>query len=220
MVTKVVGCAVKVIAVVFTTVMAPVLVSLTVRDLQREDARPCPEVRKPLPKKEAPRLASDSRPAQPPSPQVVQAHRPQCQPGAKPASSPQPLETIQIIVQGVGRTPGEASQDALRTAVGQALAAQVDAETWARSGRAILDVVLRNCGGIILSWKELKATKEWKLTGPWHHREVAVTLDRRALVGRLRAVLVPGESHSPPGVETRRSAGAVKSVRKKRGQDL
>jgi hypothetical protein len=29
-------------------------------------------------------------------------------------------------------------------------------------------------------------------------------------VGRLRAVLVPGESHSPPGVETRRSAGAVR----------
>jgi hypothetical protein len=113
-----------------------------------------------------------------------------------PSSPLQPVEIIQIIVQGVGRTPAEAFQDALRTAVRQALAAQVDATTWARSGPAIFDGVMRNCR-VILSWKEIKATKEWRLTGPWHHQEVAVTLDRRALVERLRAVLLPGDAHSP-----------------------
>jgi hypothetical protein len=56
---------------------------------------------------------------------------------------------------------------------------------------------LRNHNGLILGWKELKATKAWKLTGLWHQQEVAVTLDRHALVDRLKALLSPDQANAP-----------------------
>jgi hypothetical protein len=96
-------------------------------------------------------------------------------------------EVTQVIVHGVGHTPEEALHDALRTALRQALAAQVDAATWARSGQALFESVLRHSSGLILSCKELGASKEWRLLGALHHKDVAVEMNRRALVDRLRA---------------------------------
>jgi hypothetical protein len=53
----------------------------------------------------------------------------------------------------------------------------------------LVDEVLRNSGGLIQDWKELGASKQWKLRGTVHHKEVAVNVNCRALRERLRETL-------------------------------
>lgn len=208
---KVAGFFAKVIAVVFTSVMAPVLVSMALRDSQggtgklcRNDQRPPHEKSRALSRREIlpprPAFASEpplsahsaeqtssrsTAPAESPPFPTVRLSPPMCRPAAPPP------DVIDVIVHGVGRTPEEALRDGLGTALRQALAAQVDAATWARNGQNLFEVI-RPCGGdFLLGWKELGATKEWRLLGTLHHKDLAVKLNRRALLDRLRAVQGP-----------------------------
>jgi hypothetical protein len=97
----------------------------------------------------------------------------------------------------VGRTPAEARQDALRTALGRALAAQVDAGTWAGCGRDLAEGLCRDSRGLILRCQEVGAGKEWRLRGTLHHEDVAVDVSRQALWERLRAAGVPCRGDRP-----------------------
>ena len=100
---KVVGCLMKVAAVVFTSIAAPILVDIVVKSVKVEanpSAAPRPE---PSPNFTIPavKIASKTSFASP---------------------GPEAADIIQVIAHGTGKTPAEALQDALRTALRQALA--------------------------------------------------------------------------------------------------
>jgi hypothetical protein len=165
MAAKVGGFMGKVLAVVFTSIVAPVVVDLAVRDIHGEGDSPA---RSSSFQEEMP------RPNMPAAPPIT-------------SSTPQSGEIACVIAQGVGRTPEEAHQDALRAALRRAIATQVDPNTGTRGGQTLFESVWRDRGGLIQSWKELKSKKEWHLGRSLYHEEVAVRLNYRVLGDRLRA---------------------------------
>lgn len=158
--TRVIRCVIKVSAVVFTTILAPVLVNILVSNIKSEAKSP--EV----------------------SPVNIASPNPRSD--APEAEVPEAGETIHLIVQGVGKTSPEALEDALRTALVRAVAEQVDPDL-PHNRQALAERLLGNHAGLIRGWRELRASKEWKLRGTVHHREVAVQVHRPGLLARLRA---------------------------------
>ncbi len=167
MIAKIQGCFGKFLAVVFTSIIAPVVVDMAVRDIHGEGTKPAAEARPSSLKEETPRSPS-------------------------PSSAPlSPGEVVCVIAQGTGWTSEEAIRDALRTALLQALAARVDANTWSRQRQTLGENILQDSGRLILDWKELGSRKEWRLRGIRYHEEIAVRVNGRALAERLRVVQAP-----------------------------
>jgi hypothetical protein len=176
MASKLGGYLSKVLAVVFTSILAPVFVDLVVRDIHGEGNKP--DAAPPSVQAEAPRPAAEVHP-------TVTVSRKEALPSPSPAPG---VEVVHVIAEGMGRTPGEALQNAFRTALLQAIADQTDAGRRADGNSDLVDAILRDGGGLIVSWKELGTKKEWRLKGSLYHRQVAVTVDARRLAERLRAV--------------------------------
>jgi hypothetical protein len=153
----------KLVAVLFTSVVAPILVNVVVKDLNGEEVTPRAET-----------AAVEN---------VV------VRPAPLPAVTEPAPASLQVIVEGVGKNPDDAFRDALRTALSRASAAQVDAARWTRFGPALVEDVVRDRDRLVVAWRELSATKEWRLRGTLHHREIAVELNREALAERLQAAL-------------------------------
>jgi hypothetical protein len=175
MAAKLGGYLSKFLAVVFTSILAPVFVDLVVHDIHGESNKP--DAVPPSVKAETPRPPAEVNP-------TITVSRKE----APPSPSPSPgVEVVHIIAEGMGRTPREALQNAFRTALLQALADRGDASTWTKGNSDLVDAILRDGNGLIVSWKELGTKKEWRLKGPLYHREVAVTVDGRRLADRLRA---------------------------------
>jgi hypothetical protein len=107
-----------------------------------------------------------------------------------------PLDVIQVISHGVGRSAEEAIQDALQSALVRAVSAQAEAASWAQSNPALCKIVLSDAGDLVLRWRELASSKEWRLKGTLYHRELAVEVDRNALLGRIHAAGGPSLSRS------------------------
>jgi hypothetical protein len=165
--TNIISSFAKVSAVIFSGVVAPIVVDVTLRDIRGEAAAAGKE-RAPSHRTVSP--GGRDTPVPPPAPAAQKM-----------------LEVTEVIAQGVGATPTEALQDALRTALHQALAARVDALTWARTGSALYEQVARHGGEVIHGWKELETSKQWRLRGTLHHCAVAVEINRHALAERLHA---------------------------------
>ncbi len=130
----------KLLAVVFTSVVAPVLVDLAVRDMHAEKDEPTLGAQPSSSEIETRQPVSSLYPANPLQTgwQATQLPRP-----VNPATpSVAPAEEVAcVIARGVGRTPDEALRDALRAALLRAVAARVDAATWAKSGQALFESV-------------------------------------------------------------------------------
>jgi len=171
MAAKASGLLTKAVAVILTGVVVPVLVDLAQKNIIDPDAR-----------------AERGRGEHAPSP-GGEAARPAWRP--VPTQAPRPAEVTRVIARGVGSTPEEALQDALRAALRQAVAARADGGGWARGSLAPWEDTGRD-GGLVLGWRELRATKEWRLRGALYHTEVAVDVDRNALAERLRGAHVVG----------------------------
>lgn len=139
----------KFVAVLFTSVVAPVLVNLAVRST--------PEAAK-----------SPSVPAF--------AHSP----------IGRPAQSVRFIVSGFGRTPDAALQDAMHTALRQALASLVDANTWARYDSILCASILKDMDGLLLGWKDLGVRKEWRAWKLVYHKEAVVEVNLTTLADRLR----------------------------------
>jgi hypothetical protein len=180
MATKLFGRCVKVVAVIFTSLVAPLLVNIAVMHLKAEGGTP-PASERTMAQKERNEHISGSSNAG----EVLSISH------AMQAPTSELSEMIRVIVKGSGRTPEEALQDGLRTSLSRAIAAQVGAETWAKYGPSLFGKVSRESAGIIRGWNEIGSSKEWKLRGIVHYKEVAVVVDRIALERRLRAVSVP-----------------------------
>lgn len=202
MASKLTGWCGKLFAVVFTSIVAPVVVNLAVREAPDEGSRPARDEQVAFRQLETSPPICPAVPAPPLSP-TPQPLLPQC-PDASAAAS-RPMQAVRVIAAGVGRTPEAALQDALHTALRQALASVVDAETWARNGSALCAGVLRDSSGIILGWKDLGARKEWGLRGLLYHKEAAVEVNLSALADRLRADHTTGWSNPTQATQVQRS---------------
>lgn len=171
---------VQLLTVIFTSLIAPVLVSVIARDLSDQDPTPANTEPTRLCQKESPTPSVHASLTVNRSPQPVQS--PAVQTPLPPMATP-PDALIQVIAQGTGHTPEEAFQQAVRTALSKALAAQVDVDTWSRSGPLLADDAVRNADRIIRGCRSLGATKQWKLGGSVHHTEVAIDMDRLCVAG-------------------------------------
>src|SRR5438128_1206770 len=78
----------------------------------------------------------------------------------------------QIIVQGIGWTPEEALQDALRNALRTTLTNLVDPTVWARQGQALCKAILRDDAGLIVSHKDLRITAECQQGKQFYSRTI------------------------------------------------
>jgi hypothetical protein len=176
MATKLNGWCGKFAAVVFTSIVAPVLVNLVTRDTTGESGKRTwnePALLGPMKPIYSTIPAARPFPLEMPSSQLA------------PATAP-PVEVVRVVAHGSGHTHEAALQEALSTALRQVLAAQLDTETWSRKGTALCVGVLHRREGLILGWKDLGTRKEWGLRGPIYHEEIAVEVNLRALLERLR----------------------------------
>src|SRR5690242_5696575 len=121
------------LSIVFTAVVAPVTVSLIIQNVNLGEARTI--------------LHEPARPSAPPS--------------ATGKDTPAPLdERSQVIAQGIGWTPEEALQDALRNALRTTVTGMVDPNIWARHGEKLFAAILSDNAGLIVNHKDLRIMAE------------------------------------------------------------
>lgn len=167
----------KVIAAIFTGIVAPVVVDITVKTLSNDESRPV----------HSPTASHEEEQSRPPS---RTPHRGPTIPTTKVSwSRPEP-EITQVIVKGSGKTSQAALHDALRLAVSQAMAAQVPESIWTRHGPVLVEDALRKDARLIVGWRELSSTRQWKVGGTMYYSEIAVEIDRRVLLDRVRSLPV------------------------------
>jgi hypothetical protein len=187
MASKITGCVLKIGAVLFTSLVAPVLVNMTVMDINPEHSAFQHKVQMYSGGGSEPADASGRA-------MIPHAEVGQSPPNAEvKGTKPQTVEVTQIIVQGTGKTPKEALQDALRNGLARAIAAQVGAEAWAKYGQSLLGKVAHDSAGLIRSWTVIATSKELRLTGTLHRKEVAMEVDHHALADRLWLTCAAGQ---------------------------
>ena len=158
----------KVVAVVFTAVVAPIVVFLATQKLKQEDA-PEPKAAKAAGKKAADETAGGA--------------------GGKPAPEPS-----RVVAEGAGPTPEAATEDAHRSAVRQVLPRVVEAGELARKGPVIEAQVLKDPDPFVRRSEVVEASRDKGKGRDVHRCRLQVTVDRRALAGRLEAVGVRVEA--------------------------
>lgn len=181
MATKLTGWCGKLLAVVFTSLVAPVLVNLATRETSDKINKPDRDEQVAFPLETSqPIYSSNSFHAPSPNGQSLSQYH-------DAFAAPQPGQTVRIIVHGIGRTPDLSLQDALHSALRQASASIVDAASGATSCSTLCADILRDNGGLILGWQELGIRKEGGRKGVFYHLEAAVEVNLTALANRLRS---------------------------------
>jgi hypothetical protein len=155
------------LALVFTSVVAPVAVAIIVHDLKGDDAAKNPIEQSAAWKEELPRSSGPV-----PAPGHI---------------SIQPAVLISLKIQGTGRTADEALQQALRTALYEVVVTDFGASCWAQRGQAIFEEAWRNPGGIVRTWKTLAVTMASDQGAQQYHATAAIEVDRQTLLARLGA---------------------------------
>lgn len=164
----------KLLAVIFTGIVAPLVVDVTTKILSDDEP---PRVRR------QPSSQGKEPPCRLPHPtSTLSTSRPDAPPPSV------PTETTQVIAQGAGKTPEDALRGAVRAALAQALALEVDEAVWTNHGKALLEDALRNRAALIQGIRELRTSRRWKLTGTVYQHEIAMEIDRRVLRSRIRAL--------------------------------
>jgi hypothetical protein len=162
----------KVIAVIFTSLIAPILVNVVVADL-KGDVSPHATAQVP----------SQSLPTKPPVAEPDQAS----DSAGFPTGSAK--EVVRIVVRSDGTTREEALQNALHAALCQALARMFDAASWQRVGPLPVEECWRDRAGLNRRCTELGRGTAMKDGRFLYQTEVAVEFCRQSLVERLnRAV--------------------------------
>jgi len=165
----------KLLAVIFTGIVAPLLVDITTKIFRADDATPS---RRKTPSQAKEHSYQDRRQTNGDGPGAATAI---------PVRN-EPTEITQVIAQGVGKTPQDALRDAVRVALAQAIAATVNDAAWATHGVALLDDALRNTTSLIRSFRELRSSRRWRIGGNVYEQEVVVEIDSRCLRNRIRAL--------------------------------
>jgi len=173
------------LALVFTTVVAPVVVSVVVHDLNGDNAAKVPIEQTASRKEELlptndPVISSGATYAQ--TAQSLPSKR------ATNHVTIHPAALIPLRIQGTGRTPDEAFQQALRTALYKVVVAEFGADCWTQRGQAIFEAAWHNAAGIVRTWKTLDVTMARQSSGLLYHATAAIEVDRRSLLARLESI--------------------------------
>src|ERR1700738_682816 len=169
MAAKLTGYFVKVVCVVFTTIVAPIFVNVAVKDIKMETY---------LPRHKEPPSPWKVEEVAPRHSATVMAHQGNALlTSAVSSTKVEPAAALEVIVEGTGKTPQAALQDAFRIAISRAVAAEIGAEPSSTHAQIILGKVAQNSAAIICGWKEIGTSKGWRLQGILHHKQVAVALD-------------------------------------------
>jgi hypothetical protein len=152
------SCRGTILTTLFSTVIAPILVGIVTAELRMNAEKSAAA--------ETPTVAA----------QMVRA------------DAGRASERTQIVAEGVGWSPDEAVQDALRKALRDAAAAQVEPAAWARNGTALFEALLRSSHGLILRYRVLHSGKAWDGGREYYYTTLAVDVARRELGERLRGV--------------------------------
>ena len=99
-------------------------------------------------------------------------------------------EPAGVVVQGVGWSPEEALQDAVRIALRSSVSSMVDDATWDRHGHELVERLLQEGTGHLLDCQDLRCSGDWNNGREFYRRTVTVTVARGPLAQRLNA-LVP-----------------------------
>lgn len=196
MASRLAGMCRKFATVVFTSLVAPLLIHQFIQDTPDHGPQSVRPEQAPSPQPELPRPNRTSA-VIPPLSQTRQAPLPGWQ--TAPPAAPQPSEEIRVIASGRGRTPQAALQDALHAALRQAVSTQLDGGPHRGIDPALLEGVLRDGRGSIRDWKELTARKEWGLKGLVYWEEVVIDVHLPSLLDRLRSRWAEGWGSWPPG---------------------
>lgn len=172
-------CIAQTLTLVFTSVIAPVVVSVVVHNLTGDDATNVPNAHGASQKTDLPPTAglaiTAMSPGQSLPPNNVPSH-----------STMQPEAHLQVIVQGTGRTPDQALQHALRTALHTVIVGEFGTDCWNRYGQGIFDAAWRNTGRIIRTWKNLAMTMSREQGVPLYQARAAMEVDRESLLAHIR----------------------------------
>lgn len=178
MATKFVGRCAKLTAVVFTSLVAPVLVNLTVRETTDKTSNMDWDEHIVFPQLERPQPIYSAT-----SFHALTSNE-QAAPYRDEFAASQSVHSVRIIVRGGGRSPELALQDALHAALRQASASLVDTESCGKNWCA---GILRDSESFILGWQELGVRKDEGRKGLFYSIEAAVEVNLSALANRLRA---------------------------------
>jgi hypothetical protein len=149
------SCLGAVLSTVFTTLIAPIVVSIVTAEVKPGEG-----------KAPAPGGAAEGRPRV-----------------ARDATA----GSAQVIAQGAGWSPEEATQDALRNALRSAAAGRFDADTWARQGPALFSALLRDTRGLVVCYQGLRSGSAVQQGRQYYYTTLAVDVAQRPLAERLRA---------------------------------
>jgi len=106
-----------------------------------------------------------------------------------------PRGAERVVVQGVGRTPQEALDSGLRSAVRIVAASLVKEGSVAGRVKALPEADLALAEAFVLRWEELGGSMAAGSDGETCKRELIVFVDRRALAAQLKAALA-GTRHA------------------------
>ena len=109
---------------------------------------------------------------------------------SSPHVPPIPDVEVQVIAQGVGATPESAWDDAVSNGVRTAILSQMDAQSCAQNATNSCAAVPHDTRSLITRCVDLGCLGR---PGVWR-REVAVFVDRAALIEKLRSTLVHGRA--------------------------
>jgi hypothetical protein len=186
-----------VVAVLFSSVVAPMIVKLVEPHLDGGESSRVHRTVSPTPGAAPARPVAEASTERVTHP-VVRLEAPQ--PLEPPAPVVPALAVTRVIVRGSGKTPEEALQHALDAGVARAIAAHVYADTWARQGPSLCAGARRHQATVVRAWKDLGTKSERKLFGTVVHQEAAVDVDDAALDRHLRALLAEATPHRPTPV--------------------
>jgi hypothetical protein len=159
----------KVIAAVFTAIIAPISVFVAQQHFKKE---------------EPPAAAKDTTPAK-----VEKANDRKGgdeKPGDAKAAR-KPGEPARVVAEGTGPTAEAAVEDAHRNAVRQFLPKLVEAGELSRKGKAIDAQVLADTDPLVRRSEVVESTRDRAKGRDVYRRVLQVTVDRPALAARLQA---------------------------------
>ena len=173
----------KVLGLLFTSVVAPILVHVALQDMKVEadDERRSETV--------AAKRQEPGKRGAPSTPVACRASSPSQESSDASRSNPPPPEMRHVTTEGIGKTPEEGLRQAVRLAMTNAVSAELAGSGWTYRTTAIADLLMQEASSLIRIVQHLGTRKEWRLRGNLYHVQLALELNRSALLARLHAVL-------------------------------
>jgi hypothetical protein len=96
--------------------------------------------------------------------------------------------TIRIVAMGNGSTPEAALQNAIDSALLDAVTSEVNVFDWKQNRLSYLKVIRNDGTGLVKAWQELSCVSNSRFLGSAFRSQAVVDVDRDVLLERLQQV--------------------------------